>query len=62
LRLGNETSVISASQDGRAKVWNWQAGNVVELRAYSTALFSAEFDPRDPQWALTGGQEMLWST
>ena len=49
--------VVTASQDGRATVWDWQSDRFQTLRGYSTALFSAEFYPKDYHFVMTGGQD-----
>jgi WD40 repeat protein/energy-coupling factor transporter ATP-binding protein EcfA2 len=59
IRFGpNDDRVITSSQDGRAKIWNWRSNiKPLELRAYSTALFSAEFNPKNSDLVITGGQD-----
>jgi WD40 repeat protein len=59
----NEEYVVTASQDGRAEIWQWKSHRKVELRRRTTALFSAEFHPRDIHIVLTAGQDghvTLW--
>jgi len=53
----DELYLLTASQDGRAEIWEWGSGRKMQLRRYSTALFSAEFDPVDQNVVLTGGQD-----
>jgi WD40 repeat protein len=64
IRFGdNEDYVVTASQDGRAKLWNWKSNNVIELRRFTRALYSAEFKPNNIHVVLTAGQDghaTLW--
>lgn len=53
----NEDYVVTSSQDGRAKIWDWKSHRVFELRRYTRALFSAEFHPRNIHTVLTAGQD-----
>ena len=53
----DELYLLTASQDGRAAIWEWGSGRKNQLRRYSTALFCAEFDPVDQNVVLTGGQD-----
>ncbi|HEV3037282.1 MAG TPA: WD40 repeat domain-containing protein [Candidatus Angelobacter sp.] len=60
----NDQYVVTAGQDGRAEVWDWRSGRQAELRRYTTALFSAEFHPKNAHIVLTGGQDgnaTLWT-
>ncbi len=55
--------LVTAGEDGRAKVWDLKSGAVIELRKRTTALFSAEFSPTNPDIVVTGGQDgtaTLW--
>jgi WD40 repeat protein len=59
----DERLVVTASQDGRAKVCNISDRQCVLLRKKTTALFSAEFSPVDNNVVVTGGQDRtatLW--
>lgn len=57
----DENYVVTASQDGKAKIWNWNSSRKVELRRYTRALFSAEFHPKDVHTVLTAGQDGISS-
>jgi WD40 repeat protein len=60
IRFGSdEQYVVTASQDGRAKIWNWKSNQKVELRRKSTALFSAEFGPENVHTVLTACQDSI---
>lgn len=58
IRFGDdEDYVVTTSQDGKAKIWNWKSNDVIELRRYTRALYSAEFQPGTLHVVLTAGQD-----
>jgi len=56
--------VVTASQDGRSKVWHWMTDHVETLRARTFAVFDALTNPAKPEMVASGDQQgnlFLWT-
>jgi hypothetical protein len=59
-----DDAVISASQDGRSKVWHWKTGVVETLRAKTWMVFDSAANPRDSRTVASGnlaGDLFIWT-
>jgi WD40 repeat protein len=64
VRFVDEDTIVTAGQNGRAKVWAWRTGRVTILRRKTAALFDVRSNPVLPSIIYAAGQMgsvMVWS-